>query len=108
MKFISEQPFSKKNTCVFVFEDKHPPFYEKEDDRFMTSHLNIPFIQWSHSDTLIDYSGHDNNNQEQSIIYDNDEDEEQESDEDESHDGDSSISIHHIYVNNEDDMDSLD
>jgi hypothetical protein len=99
MKFISEEPFSKKNTCVFVFEDKHPPFYEKEYDKFMTSHLNIPFIQWSHSDTLIDYSGHDNNNQE---------DEEEESDEDESHDGDSSISIHHIYVNNEDDMDSLD
>lgn len=91
-----------------MFEDKHPPFYEKEYQQFMTSHLNTPVIQWSHSDTMIDYS----NNREQSVIYPEEsieeESDEEESSEEESDDGDTSVSINHIYVPNEDDLDSLD
>jgi len=124
VKFIIEKPFFKKK-CVYVFEDKHPPFNEVEINNFMKSHLDTPVVRWSHH--MDDDSSRDDdsgNDDDDNSVYDDDDnsgnddsvydDDDNSGNDDDDNSGDEEennpaiIFINHTYNDLDDDLNSVD
>ena len=97
---VSKNPFSPVKQCVYVFDEKCPPFYNGNSDRFLTSHLDSPNEHHHHNH---DHAASEEHNEENDTDDDTEVDDEEEEEEEVSE----VIIINHAYEI-DDDNDSVD
>jgi hypothetical protein len=103
IKFISKNPFSHIKQCIYIFDEKHPPFHNRESNHFLTSHLDSPDVQQQHHHVEEQQNDEDEDDDD-TEIDDEDEDEDEDTEED---DVNAVIIVNHT-IEFDEDYDSVD
>jgi hypothetical protein len=78
VQLVSKNPFSPLKQCVYVFDEKCPPFYDENNDKFLTSHLNPPNEHQQHHNHHAASDEHNDDTDDDTHIDEEEEEEEEE------------------------------